>query len=279
MANAAAPGSGAPSGATVIVPAAVRSVAAPSSSGSSDSGEQVHAHQVGGVGGSWRAPDLIGRALLGEPTGLHDGDTVRQGEGVERVVGHEHDDPVEPVGDLAQQRPDLPAGGDVHAGEGFVQQQQPGVGGERASQRDAPPFPTGELPWLRGRPHPGGEPLEEFAGAGACGCLGRAARPKAERHVLQDRQVGEQQVVLEAHADPASLGRELVDAFAVELDRGALGGFDEARERFDHGGLAGAVGSQEREGLAVVRLEHGAHVEGAAGDGEVGPQSHVSAPS
>ena len=171
-------------------------------------------------------------------------------------MGDEHDDPVEPVGDLAQQGSDLPAGGDVHAGEGFVQQQQPGVGGERASQRDAPPFPTGEFPRLRGRPYPGGEPLEEFAGAGACGCLGRAARPKAERHVLQDRQVGEQQVVLEAHADPASLGWELVDPFAVELDRGAFGGFDEARERFDDGGLAGAVGSEEREGLAVGRLEH-----------------------
>ena len=68
--------------------------------------------------------------------------------------------------------------------------------------------------------------------------------------------MGEQQVVLEAHADPASLGRELVDAFAVELDRGVFGGFDEARERFDHGGLAGAVGSEEREGLAVGRFEH-----------------------
>ena len=68
-------------------------------------------------------------------------------------------------------------------------------------------------------------------------------------------------------------------AFAVELDRGVLGGFDEARERFDDGGLAGAVGSEEREGLAVVRFEHGAHVEVAASDGEVGAQSHVSAPS
>ena len=77
--------------------------------------------------------------------------------------------------------------------------------------------------------------------------------------------MGEQQVVLEAHADPASLGRELVDPFTVELDRGVLGGLDEARERFDDGGLAGTVGPQEREGLAVVRLEHDAHVEGRRG--------------
>ena len=57
----------------------------------------------------------------------------------------------------------------------------------------------------------------------------RPARPQAERYGLQDRQVWEQQDVLDAHADPASLGREPIDPFAVELDRGRLGGFDEAR--------------------------------------------------
>ena len=73
-----------------------------------------------------------------------------------------------------------------------------------------------------------------------------------ERDVLERRQVGEQQVVLEHDADRALLGRDedvgrrVVDDDAVERDPAASIG-QQAGERPQHRRLAGAVGAEDGE--------------------------------
>ena len=84
----------------------------------------------------------------------------------------------------------------------------------------------------------------------ARGARSRAARAHREGNVLQHAEVREQHPVLERDPDRPPLGRKIVDRFVVEHDGAARGG-DEPDDRFDDRRLAGAVRTQERDGLVV----------------------------
>jgi hypothetical protein len=69
--------------------------------------------------------------------------------------------------------------------------------------------------------------------------LGDPADGEAEAHVAAHRQVREQGVVLEHHAEPALLRRQVVDALVIEPDA-ARGEREQPRKAVERGGLAAA---------------------------------------
>ena len=98
--------------------------------------------------------------------------------------------------------------------------------------------------------------------------------PQAVGDVVDHGHVREQRVVLEHRGEVALERRQRGHVLAVELDR-ALGGLLEPADQPEHGGLAGAGGTEHREELALRDLEvdavDGAHVvelldESAQGD-------------
>ena len=75
--------------------------------------------------------------------------------------------------------------------------------------------------------------------------------PKAKRHVLLDRHVGEEAVLLEDHADVALAGRDVRDVAPVEDDP-ALGDALQAGEAAQQRGLAAARGAEQRDEVALI---------------------------
>ena len=90
------------------------------------------------------AEDGVGRALGDPLAGIHHEDVVAQGaNGLHDVLDHEDGDAL--AADLVDQRDaDLQLGG-IETGEPFVEQEQPGAGGERARELDALLVDVGEL--------------------------------------------------------------------------------------------------------------------------------------
>ena len=88
--------------------------------------------------------DLGERAGLDDAPCLEDGDAVGEGVGVDGVVGDEQPDAVERGEVPAQVAADLAAGAGVEGGEGLVEQQQAGLGGEGPGQGDALGLAAGE---------------------------------------------------------------------------------------------------------------------------------------
>jgi hypothetical protein len=210
---------------------------------------------------------------------LDDDEAVGEDDGVERIVGHEH------AG--AGERREVPAqlGAHPHAragverGEGLVQQQQPGLGGEGAGKGDALRLPPGEGAGLGLDLIGEADPGEPLARPGARVGPVVAARPQSEGDVVEGAEAGEEQVVLEHEPDrPLRGGHErvgggIVEHDAVELDAPAV---ERAQpgDRPQGGGLAGAVGPEERHDLAVVDLQVDRQVEVVVADVDVGAQ-HV----
>lgn len=181
----------------------------------------------------------------------------------------------------------------VHAGGGFVEQQEAGVGGEGAGDLQLALFAVGEVAGeVVGLVGEAGEG-EEFHGllaalvfsavvAGAAEDGGEdaflGAGVAADEDVLQDGHVGEEPDVLEGAGD-AGLGDEvgLGRQEGAAVADGALGGDVEAGEAVEEGGLAGAVGADEADDLAfadgeadVVDGGEAAEAHGDAGDFEQG---------
>ena len=132
--------------------------------------------------------------------------------------------PVEAIEVLPQLGPHLHRGAGVQGGERLVEQQQLGAGGESADQRDPLGLPAGQRPGPARRL--GGQPdrLQPARGlrpGDAAGPSPRARRPNAT--FSSARQVVEQQVVLEDHADRA-FARRAGTASAVRPRRRRPGG-------------------------------------------------------
>ena len=176
----------------------------------------------------------------------------------------------------AQHRPRRSGTGHVQAGQGFVEQQYLGFGGQRPGQCDQLCLTTGQ-----GLGHAVGE----IVGADLCQPPpGPQSRPRPvgvsasrERHVRDRRQVREQQRVLHEHPDPAVVDRDAHAAAGVgqcpvpQSDHRVVGAQQSGDHR-DGGGLAGAVGPEDRQYLTGGHAE--LHVQSALGD--PGPQVQLS---
>ncbi len=174
----------------------------------------------------------------------------------------DHDDGAvgeDPAQGLAQGRGD----GDVERGHGLVEQQQLGVRGQGAGDGGSLGLSAGELGGVSV-----GERLEaDLAEPVAGGLAGRvsaaAGASGAECDVVEDGQVREQQGFLGQQGDVpvvrgdvhlAALAATAGELAAVERDVAAVGSQQPGGDGQD-GGLPGAVGSQERHGLALGDVE------------------------
>ena len=107
--------------------------------------EHVEPDEAGDVVGPGTRRHLRGLALLGDPALVEDQHPGGEREGVQGVVGDQQRDAVvrrEVPGQLEPQRRGDP---DVEAGEGLVEQQQRGLGGQRARDRDPLRLPARQL--------------------------------------------------------------------------------------------------------------------------------------
>ena len=180
------------------------------------------------------------------------GDQERGQAGGARMLEHEGAEPI------AQRA--------VELAERLVEQQRPGLGQQRAHQRDPRALAAGQ----GGRVAPGeaGQIRLAQRRLDARPPLAPAThrRRQRERQVLADRQVGKQQIVLEQDADAPALGRQLVDRNAVEPD---------LARRLEHRLERAAQVAEQARFAAAARAHHRGH--GAGSHLEVEPAQQVVA--
>ncbi len=116
---------------------------------------------------------------------------------------------------------------------------------------------------MPGRERPDAEPLEPSGDPPVDLPAGVAAEAQAESHVVVDGAVGEQRI-LEHHGQPAAecqpVPFPLGNRAAEQLQSSRPGPLQQ-REHPEEGGLAGPVGTEQRQGLALgqvqpVEVEH-----------------------
>src|SRR5437588_2373536 len=106
-----------------------------------------------------------------------------------------------------------------------------------------------------------------------------AASPQPEGHVLHRRQVGEQAPVLEHHADGAKSSghaesaRRALEHLAVENNLAVVQRHDTG-EGGQECGLAGAIGPDDGDHLAILGMQRGLEDKGAPADRERRRQGH-----
>ena len=175
-----------------------------------------------------------------------------QGDGLHRVVGHQEADAVVAVELAAQLPAGLEAGAGVEGGQGLVEQQQPGLGGQRPGQGDPLGLAAGQLLRLAG-PRSSPRPTRSSHSAGPGPGLGLRHAPAAqpEGDVLEGGEVREEEVVLEHDAHRPGLGRDVLAGGRVVEDppvehHPALVGRQQPGQDPQQRGLAGAVGPEQR---------------------------------
>ncbi len=236
---------------------------------------EVQADEPGDVVRAGVTGDVGGGALLDDPAVLDDDQPVGQHHGVQRVVCDQHGDGLERRQVAAELGAHLQPGAGVQRGERLVQEQQPGPGGQGAGECDPLGLAAGQAARLGAGVCGQAHALQQLGGPGAGLRLAGAPAARPEGDVVQGAQVGEEQVVLEDHADRARLGRRAVQGGAVETQM-AVGEGDETGERPQGGGLPGAVGAEQGHDVAGVGGQRDVEPEGAAVDHEMGVEALVA---
>ena len=201
--NTATPGS--PSVTPSSLPATVAPSAVRSPSPVTHAGHEVEPGDPRGERAARAGQHVPRGTLFDDPAfGEHD-HPVGEHQRVERGVGDEQGGLLAVAHDPAQQRAHGGRGVDVERGERLVQQQEVGVGGERAGQRHPLLLAARHLrgpPRLERRGVHGGEQLPgPLLGRPA----GHAVRPRPERDVGQRRHVREEQRLLGEQPDAAAV--------------------------------------------------------------------------
>ena len=208
---------------------------------------------------------------LDDPAAAHDGDRVGEGECLLLIVGDEQRRGAGGPQGLADLAAHLRAQAGVERVEGLVEQDQPGLPGERPGERHALLLAAGEL-----MGQAAAEPVEVDQRQQL---LDPAAAPlgarQAEADVGGDVEVGEEGALLGHEADLAALRRQVgalvAEHLGAEPHRAGFGAL-EAAEQAQQGGLAAARraedGGQAPGGdLEVEAAEHRRLAEGLAQPG------------
>ena len=178
-------------------------------------------------------------------------------------------------GTSCQPRARVQPGAGVERRERLVEQQQLGLRGEGAGERDPLCLASAQLarlfPYVIGQTHPP-QPLP--------GLLARfparhAPAPGTEGHVVERGEVREEQVILEDHADPAVLGRFPVEPGAVQRDVPVVEA-GQPGQRAQRRGLARAVGPEQRHHLAGRDRQRDVQGEPGAPHHETSVQHHAA---
>ena len=193
--------------------------------------------------------DVFRRPELGEPALEHHRDAVRHHHRLGLVVGHVERGDADPLLQLADEDPHLVAQHRVEVGQRLVEQQQPRLDDQRPGERHPLLLAAGELPRIALQHAAQLDHAQHRVDPLADLRLADAAHLQSEREVALDRQVREQRVVLEHHADVAALRRLAGDFLAIEQDPSRIRIF-EAGHAAQRGGLAAAARAEQRDELA-----------------------------
>ena len=160
--------------------------------------------------------------------------------------------------EAALQRRDLRAGLDAELGvevrQRLVHEEHLRLAHDRAAHGDALTLATGERLRLAGQVLLEVEELGGLEHASGALFLADAGDLQGEAHVLGDRHVRVQRVVLEHHRDVAVLRRDVGDIAIADQDVAGVDLF-EAGEHAQRGGLSAAGGADENQELAIGDLE------------------------
>ncbi|ELB86292.1 phenol hydroxylase, partial [Rhodococcus wratislaviensis IFP 2016] len=196
---------------------------------------------------------LRARALL-QDARFHDRHTVAHGHGLHLIVGDVHGGGAQP----ALQQRDLGAGLHpqfrVEVRQRFVHEEHLRVADDRPAHRDTLALPTGECLRLAVQVVAEIEDLRGLLDAAADLTLVHAGDLEGEAHVLRDRHVGVQRVVLEHHRDVPFLRCEGGDVAFADAD-GTVVDVLETGQHPQRRRLAAPGGADEDEEFAVLDVE------------------------
>ena len=209
------------------------------------------------VGGKLRARaeiELLRRADLLDPPGLHEADAIGHGQRLLLVVGDIEDGDAEALVQLLDLELHVVAQLLVERAERLVHEDDRRPVDQAARERDALLLAAREL--LR---KPARDVRQLHDVEDAAHLLGRlrcrhAAHVQREGDVLLDRQVREQRVVLEHHADVALVRRLVGRQLAADPDL-ACRRLDQPGDDHQQRGLARARGPEQRQELALGKVE------------------------
>ena len=205
-------------------------------------------------------------AYLLDPTTVQHHDLVGHGHRFDLVVGD-----VDRGGlQLLVQRLDLAAHYHAQLGvevrQRLVEKEHLGVAHNGAAHRDPLALPAGELTGaafeIGLEAEDSGGPIDPLLDLGLRG----AAVMQRKAHVVRDRHVRIERVVLKHHGNVTLLGLEIIDHFVADHDLAAADGL-QLRQHPQQRGLAAARGADEDDELAVgdVDLDAVDHMDRAIG--------------
>ncbi len=193
--------------------------------------------------------------MLDHPAALEHGDVVGQQHGVEDVVGDQDRGAVREH--PAQQLADRGGGLDVEGGQRLVEQQQVRLGGQRPGDATRWACPPERAAGRRSANSLGVDPGQPLAGPLPGLATRHTGAAWAEGDVVQHRQVREEPCLLREQSHPARVGRHPLATGAVAGEQDPVVESDPSRvgpqqpgDGGEGGGLAGAVGPEERQRAA-----------------------------
>src|SRR5882724_10708152 len=202
------------------------------------------------------ADDVLRTALGQDLPSIDDIGAVRQSERFpDVVICDQHPDAA--IGEVSDQILNVAHRDRVDAGEWFVEQHVIRTGGQRAGDLDAPPFAARESDRRRLAQPRDVEFVEQRIELGLALFSGGFDDFEHRADILFDREAAKDRGLLRQIANPqprALIHRELGDVVAVEFDGAAIR-LDQAGDHVEHGGLAGAVRTQQADRLAAADID------------------------
>jgi hypothetical protein len=185
---------------------------------------------------------------------FHEDDTVGDGEGFFLVVGDVDGGAAGGFADSADFGAHFEAELGVEIGEGLVEEEAIGLGGEGAGESGTLLLAAGEgIGFAVGIAIELDE-VKDFIDALAARSMIAVFQAWAEIDVLADGHVGPEGVILKAHDSAALFGAEFSDVAAVKEDS-AGGGGEEAGDDAEEGAFAAAAGAEEEKELAGLNMK------------------------
>ena len=228
--------------------------------------KEVHADQVCDIARARSLGNLRRRSRLQHAAMLEHDETVRHGHRLHRVVRHQQPHATERLEVLSQLSAKLDPGADIQGRHWFVEEQERRVSCQRPDQRNPLRLATRQGAGFSIGRRAEADAVQPRSGPGGCGCPPHPARPESECHVLQDRQVREEQVVLEDYPDRPLLHghadrvRRFIQHDAVQRDAPGIDG-QQPGKGAQHRGLARTVRPQQGDDLAWCDAEIDIQVE------------------
>ena len=195
-----------------------------------------------------RRSDLLDHAIV------HHHDLVGHGHGLDLVVGDVDGGGLQPL----VQGLDLRAHGDaqlgIEVGERLVEEEDLRIAHDGASHGDALALAARELARIAVEKLAQAEDLGGAVDAGLDLGLGRPLQLEREGHVVGDRHMRVERIVLEHHRDVALLGRNVVHDLRADAKLAAGHAF-QSRDHAQEGGFAAAGRPDQDHELAVLDLD------------------------